>query len=292
MEAIRTRGLTKFYGKARGIQGLDLSVEEGEVFGFIGPNGAGKSTTIRTLLGFLRPSSGEARLLGMDTRREAKEIARHVGYVPSEVQYYDTMRVGELLRYSARFYGLRPDGRAAELVKLFEVDESRRIVDLSTGNRKKVAIVQSLLHRPSLIVLDEPTMGLDPLMQERFVTLIRRVNAEGTTVFLSSHVLSEVEGICGRVAVVRDGRILEVEEISRLRSRHFLKVEAELANGGSDWKLELEGVISSETDGPTIRLRYEGDVDRLVSELHKRRLRHLTVTEPSLEEVFVHYYKQ
>jgi ABC-2 type transport system ATP-binding protein len=292
MDVIQTHELTKYYGKARGIEGLNLSVQEGEIFGFIGPNGAGKSTTIRTLLAFLRPDSGTAQIFGLNSQRDARKIARQVGYLPSEVQYYDTMRVGELLRYSARFYAMPSNHWTAELVKLFELDESRRIADLSTGNRKKVAIVQSLLHRPRLLVLDEPTMGLDPLMQERFITVIRRVNAEGTTVFFSSHVLCEVERICSRVAIVRDGRVLEVEEIQRLRSRHFLRVEAELASNAGDMKLEFDGVLSSELEGRTIRFRYEGDINRLVSEMHRRKLRHLTVTEPSLEEIFVHYYQR
>ena len=213
MSAIQTRKLTKYYGRARGIIDVDLDIREGEIFGFIGPNGAGKSTTIRTLLNFIFPTSGTASIFGMDCFRDSSRIKKENGYLPSEVNYYDDMNVSDLLDYSASFYGKDCSGRIKELAGIFEVEVNRKIEDLSTGNRKKVAIVQALLHEPRLLILDEPTGGLDPLMQNRFFDVLKDENSKGVTIFFSSHILSEVQKMCDRVAIIREGRILRVERI-------------------------------------------------------------------------------
>jgi ABC-2 type transport system ATP-binding protein len=292
MHAIETHRLTKFYGRTRGIEGMDLEVREGEVFGFIGPNGAGKSTTIRTLLGLVRATSGQARVLGFDPWKQGREARRRIGYVPAEVRYYEGMRVFDIIGYASRFYPSGGTGRLGELLDVFQLDASRKVEDLSTGNRKKLAIVQALIHRPSLLILDEPTMGLDPLMQEQFFTVVRKVHAEGMTIFFSSHVLQEVERICDRVAVVKDGAIVEVGGMGTLRAGRFVKVRLSWEGTRPKGLLALEGVIPhGEADG-VLELRYDGDPNLLVRELARANLRRFTVTEPSLDEIFLHYYER
>lgn len=206
MEAIRTEGLTKFYGKARGVIDLDLKVEQGDFFGFIGPNGAGKSTTIRTLLGLLRPTSGRGEVLGWDITRNTGEILARVGYLPSETVFYPGMRVRELLRFSAGLRRQNCNREAERLCERLAMDPTRRVEELSLGNRKKVGIVCALQHKPELLILDEPTSGLDPLMQREFFTILREYHKAGTTIFLSSHVLSEIRRNCSKALVVREGR--------------------------------------------------------------------------------------
>ena len=205
MEAIRTEKLSKFYGKARGIIDLDLTVAQGDFFGFIGPNGAGKSTTIRTLLGLLRPTSGRGEVLGWDITRNTGEILSRVGYLPSETVFYPSMRVRELLRFSAGLRRQACGDEAARLCERLALDPTRRVEELSLGNRKKVGIVCALQHRPELLILDEPTSGLDPLMQREFFTILREYHEAGTTIFLSSHVLSEVRRNCTKALVLREG---------------------------------------------------------------------------------------
>jgi len=230
MYAIETRALTKYYGKDRGIVDLDLEIESGEIFGFIGPNGAGKSTTIRTLLGLIFPTSGSGRIFGMDIIRETKEIKKRIGYMPSEVSYYEKMDGQELLRYSANFYGKDCESRINELADIFALDLDRKIIDLSRGNRKKIAILQCLIHQPRLLILDEPTTGLDPLMQAKFFDILREENNQGTTIFFSSHTLSEVQKMCRRVGIIKEGRIIAVEDIETLRKKQLRKVQVEFSH--------------------------------------------------------------
>ena len=215
--AIETKKLTKFYGKSRGIVDVDLAVEEGEIFGFIGPNGAGKSTTIRTLLGLIKKSGGSAAIFGMDCEKDKVQILSEVGYLPGEVFYYDNMRAIDLLRYSASFYKKDCTKRITELADALSLDLNKKIEDMSLGNKKKVGIVQGLLHSPRLIILDEPTSGLDPLMQRTFFDLIQRENERGATVLFSSHILGEVQRICDRVAIIKEGRIVDLRSIDDLR---------------------------------------------------------------------------
>jgi ABC-2 type transport system ATP-binding protein len=290
--AIDITGLTKTYGRDRGIEEVNLRVEEGEIFGFIGPNGAGKSTTIRVLLNLLFPTSGKAQIMGMDVVTDSKEIKYHTGYVPSDANAYPHMETDEFLRYCGRFF--RPDGqerRINELTGLFEVDRKRKISDLSMGNRKKISIIQSLLHEPKLLIVDEPTMGLDPLMQARFFELLRSENRKGMTVFFSSHTLSDVQMLCKRVAIIREGRIIKVEEIETLRKRQLKKIYVEFNDQEDNPLTGLQGIEDTPlVSGRTVKFLFSGDINRLLATLSNRNIADMTIEEPSLEEIFMHYY--
>ena len=285
-------GLTKSYGRERGIEDVCLQVEEGEIFGFIGPNGAGKSTTIRVLLNLLFPTAGNARIMGMDVVRDSKEIKYHTGYIPSDANAYSHMETGEFLRYCGRFF--RSDGcegRILELTELFEADSNRKISDLSMGNRKKISIIQSLLHEPKLLIVDEPTMGLDPLMQARFFELLRSENRKGMTVFYSSHTLSDVQMLCKRVAIIREGRIIKVEEIETLRKRQLKKIFIEYNDRNDNTLFELPGIEDTPLmSDRTVNFLYSGDINMLLATLSRRNIIDMTIEEPSLEEIFMHYY--
>lgn len=289
MSVIETEKLTKYYGKSKGIENVDLKVEAGEIFGFIGPNGAGKSTTIRTLLGLIRPTSGRAEIFGKSCV-EHPEIRAEVGYLPAEVFYYDRMRVGELLRYSASFYKKDCTARIRELSGALNLDLNRRIDDLSFGNRKKVGIVQALLHEPKLLILDEPTGGLDPLMQQTFFQLVAEENRKGTTVFFSSHILSEVQKMCARVAFIKEGRIIRVESMSELQSASWRHFRLETKEPGKEADFQMPGVRSLAIHGGEVGFLYRGDVNALLRRLADIPLRGIAVEEPSLEEIFLQDY--
>lgn len=292
MKAVELRRLTKNYGKVRGIRDITFSIEEGEVFGFIGPNGAGKSTTIRTLLNFIHPTSGEAFIFGKDIVRDTLEIRRMVGYLPAEVHYYDDMKAVDLLRYSAGFYGPVDETRMKVLAERMNLDLSRKIEDLSFGNRKKVGIIQALLHRPRLLILDEPTGGLDPLMQHTFFEILSEERDNGTTIFFSSHILSEVQKICDRVAIIREGELVQVETVSNLTGNRFKNVTIVLDAAAKDDEFQLSGIIHHERSGYEYKLLYNGDIKELLQELRHVPLVDLRIEEPSLEEVFMHYYER
>jgi len=289
MNAIETKNLTKYYGKSRGIIDVNLEVKEGDVFGFIGPNGAGKSTTIRTLLGFIFPDSGKASIFGMDCLKEQAKIKMNVGYLPSEVSYYDDMTVKELLLYSAKFYKKDCSKRINELSDILELDINKKIDSLYYGNKKKVAVIQSLLHEPKLLILDEPTGGLDPLMQNRFFEILKDENKKGVTIFFSSHILSEVQKMCNRVAIVKEGKILKVETIDKLRGEKHRKIIVELKN--TDDSLEVSGMRNPERNGNNIQFLYSGDINELLKKLAHMEIDNLWLEEPSLEEIFMHYYE-
>jgi len=284
--------LTKFYGKARGIEQINLEVGEGEIFGFIGPNGAGKSTTIRILLNMIFPGGGSARILGMDVIQQTKQIKRLVGYIPSDANTYDTMGVHEFLTYCIRFNGIEGGERKiAELSEWFGLDTNRKISDLSTGNKKKVSIVQSLLHSPKLLIVDEPTTGLDPLMKARFFELLHAENQRGMTVFYSSHILSEVQLLCKRIAIIREGKIITVEDIENLRRKQLKKVNIEFEKTETNRSFPIRGItgdVSRLED--TSAFMFSGNMNELTGLLATRKVINLTIEEPSLEEVFMHYY--
>jgi ABC-2 type transport system ATP-binding protein len=291
MSIIEIKHLKKYYGKARGIEDVSFTVEPGEIFGFIGPNGAGKSTTIRALLALIRPTSGSATIFGKDCIRFAPEIARDVGYLPSEVFYYDGMRVLELLKYSASFYRKDCSKRIPELAAILDLDLKKKIDDLSFGNRKKVGIVQAILHEPKLIILDEPTAGLDPLIQQRFFELLREENRKGAAVLFSSHVLSEVNKLCDRVAIVKDGRTVEVNAISALKDNGYKKVALETKEPPRPETFALEGVTGLGVAGNAASFIYRGGVNQLLQKLAGLDLVNVSIEEPDLEEIFLHYYK-
>ena len=288
MDIISTENLTKYYGKTKGIDDLSLNVQAGEVFGFVGPNGAGKSTTIRTLLSLIHKTSGNATIFGLDTEKDNTEILKRVGYLPSEVFYYDRMSAKELLNYSASFYAQDCSKRIKELAEILDLDLNQKIEDMSLGNKKKVGIVQGLLHSPELIILDEPTSGLDPLMQKVFFDLIKEENKKGVTVFFSSHILSEVQRLCDRVAIIKDGTIIKIQKMEDLKHNQVKKVELVVNEGRFDNK--LSGITDYQVKGNEISFLYQGDLNNLVEKLNELKLINLQISEPSLEEVFLHYY--
>lgn len=291
MAVIEVKNLKKYYGGSRGVEDVSFTVEAGEIFGFIGPNGAGKSTTIRTLLALIHPTAGSATIFGKDCVRFAPEIARNVGYLPSEVFYYDGMRVKELLEYSASFYHKDCSARIRQLADTLDLDLKKKIDDLSFGNRKKVGIVQALLHEPKLIVLDEPTSGLDPLIQQRFFDLLRAENKKGAAVLFSSHVLSEVRKLCNRVAIIKEGRIIQVDTIGALQDNGYKKVSLEGKAPIAADAIALEGVTSLTAQGNNVNFIYRGSVNKLLAALSALNLSNVSIVEPDLEEIFLHYYQ-
>jgi ABC-2 type transport system ATP-binding protein len=292
MNVIEIKNLTKMYGKARGIEDVSFNVEEGEIFGFIGPNGAGKSTTIRTLLSLIYPTSGSATIFGKDIITAAPEIKKDIGYLPSEVFYYDNMKVMDLLKYSASFYKKDCTGRIKELADIMELDLTKKIDDLSLGNKKKVGIVQGLLHEPKLIILDEPTSGLDPLMQQKFFDLLEKENKKGATILFSSHILSEVQRLCDRVAIIKDGRIVTVEKISTLKENTYKKFKIESNAAINKELFNIEGVNQLQQDGHIISFLFRGNVNSIMKKIAEIEIANLWVEEPDLEEIFMHYYEK
>lgn len=290
MNIIETNNLTKYYGKAKGIEDISLEVKEGEIFGFIGPNGAGKSTTIRTLMGLIFPTGGSAKIFGKDCIKYGPEVRKEIGYLPSEVFYYDKMKVKELLNYTAGFYKKDCEKRMNELVEIMELDTKRRIEDLSYGNKKKVGIVQGLLHSPKLIMLDEPTSGLDPLMQEKFFNIIRDENKNGATVFFSSHILSEVQKLCSRVAIIKDSSIVKIEEIKTLREDNYKKITIK-GEKIDQSKFKLKGVTKIENGTDELKFFFKGDINTITNIIASQKLRDVLIEEPTLEEIFIHYYE-
>ena len=290
MSVIEANNLTKYYGKARGIVDVSFNVEEGEIFGFIGPNGAGKSTTIRLFCSLIFPSSGEAKIFGKDAIKYGPEIRQDIGYLPSEVFYYDRMKVIDLLKYSASFYKKDCTTRLYELAEIMELDLNRRIDDLSYGNKKKVGIVQGLLHQPKLLFLDEPTSGLDPLMQKKFYKLIREENERGATIFLSSHILGVVQKMCNRVAIIKEGSIVDIQDVRTLERDNYKKIHV-VADEIDEKQFDLPGVIQLEKENGAVSFFYKGDINRITRAISEQEVSDVTIEEPTLEEIFMHYYE-
>ncbi len=290
MRVIEVSQLTKYYGKSRGIVDLSFDVEAGEIFGFIGPNGAGKSTTIRLLLSLIHPTSGSAKLFGKEIASAGAGLRKDIGYLPSEVFYYEDMKVIDLLKYSASFYDGDCSARIAELSDLMELELGRRIRDLSYGNKKKVGIVQGLLHSPKLLLLDEPTSGLDPLMQRKFFDLIRQENARGVTIFFSSHILGEVQRLCSRVGIIREGKLVEVSDIRSLQQNNYKKIRVNL-RGENPITTDLQGVSNLQTENGLAQFFFRGDINTILRKLAAADVGDISIEEPSLEEIFMHYYE-
>jgi ABC-2 type transport system ATP-binding protein len=290
MSVIEVNHLTKYYGKSRGIVDVSFNVEEGEIFGFIGPNGAGKSTTIRLLLSLIYPTKGDAKVFGKDCIKFGPEIRQEVGYLPSEVFYYEGMKVLDLLKYSASFYKKDCTKRLHELSDMMELDLKRRINDLSYGNKKKVGIVQGLLHQPKLIVLDEPTAGLDPLMQHKFFSLIREENKRGATVFFSSHILGEVQRMCSRVAIIKEGSIIDLQDIKTLQKDNYKKVRV-TAENLDEKRFKINGVTGLAKANGTVSFFYKGDINAIMKLITGGKIADLTIEDLTLEEIFMHYYE-
>lgn len=288
MNVIKTYALTKNYGKSRGIIDINLTVKEGDFFGFIGPNGAGKSTTIRTLLGLISPTGGKAELFGKDIHKEKEEILKCIGYMPSEAAFYHNMKVKDVIKLSAQIRRMDCMDEAKSLCDRLELDTEKKIRELSLGNRKKVSIVCALQHKPKLCILDEPTSGLDPLMQREFYAILEELNKAGTTIFLSSHVLSEVQRYCKHAAVIREGRLLISDSIENLGHTKAKKVQLR----GIDSLPLLEDVRDLKVNGDTISFLYSGKPDNLLKMLAGLNLIDVNISEPDLEEIFMHYYEK
>ena len=288
MEIIKTESLSKYYGKARGVTDLSFSVDQGEFFGFIGPNGAGKSTTIRVLLGLIHGSYDKVEIFGKDIATHQQEILADVGFMSSEGMFYNGMKVKDIIRLSADLRNKDCSVEAKRLCDILQLDTSRKIEELSLGNRKKVSIVCAMQHRPSLYIFDEPTSGLDPLIQHEFFTLLKERNKEGATVFLSSHILSEVQRYCDKAAIIREGKIVAYDNVEKLTKTKVRKITL---IGNVDIE-SLVGVSQVKRLNGSMTFFYEGEIKNLLSVLEKADLKDLMINEPDLEEVFMHYYKR
>ena len=289
--AINASGLTKSYGRHRGIVDLDLAVQPGEVFGYLGPNGAGKTTTIRLLLDYIRPTRGTVSVLGLPSHERSREIRRRVGYLPGELRLYSSLSGSELVSYFACLRGGVGQARVEELARRLDCDLSREIRTLSSGNRQKLGLIQAFMNDPELLILDEPTNGLDPLVQQTFYDLVREVRAAGRTVFLSSHVLPEVERVCDRVGILREGRLVAVERITDLRTRAIRKLEIEFGAAiDPNAFAEVTGIRDATVEDDTLRCTIVGSMDPVLKAANRYEIRALSSVEPSLEEVFLAYY--
>lgn len=287
MNAIQLSNLTKYYGKSRGILNLNLDVKEGEFFGFIGPNGAGKSTTIRTLLGLITPSSGQAKIFDETIRRRNPQIRSHIGYLPSEAVFYRGIKVKDLLKLSADLHHKNCSAEREILCRRLQLDVNRKVDELSFGNRKKVAIVSALQHQPKLLILDEPTSGLDPLMQREFFHIIRERNEQGATVFLSSHVLSEIQRNCTRAAIIREGRIIACDRVEALSKTNAKQISVQ----GQVSLDSLEEIRDLKENDGIFSFLYGGDIHRLLETLSAGTITDLSISDPDLDEIFLHYYE-
>ena len=288
---IRTEDFTKTYGKSRGIKGVNLTVNEGEVFGFLGPNGAGKTTTIRTLLGFMKPTGGRAEIFGMDIRQDSVAIRSLVGNLPGEFTLEDKFTGEQLIKFFARLRGVKNLDHAHELAGRIDADLKRPMRRLSQGNKQKIGLIQAMFHRPPLLILDEPTGGLDPLVQEEFLRMIDEVRAEGCTVFFSSHNLAEVERICDRVGIIRGGELVTVETTDTLINKSFRHVRLQFDERVDAEPFDkLEGIRDLSADGEEISFTLHGDLDEMVKLAARHRLINMEYERPSLEEIFLTYY--
>lgn len=288
---VKTSHLTKFYGKQRGIDDINLEVKTGEVFGYLGPNGAGKTTTIRTLLDFIRPTHGTAAIFGLDSRLGSVETRRKIGYLPGELSMYGNLTGSELLRYVADLRGVTDLSYATELAKRMDCDLTRHLKTLSHGNRQKIGLIQAFMHRPQLIILDEPTIGLDPLMQQEFYRLITEARNEGRSVFLSSHILPEVERLCDRVGIIREGELVAVETVESMKSHALRRMEIHFAGAvPPEAFTSVTGVRDVSVHDSILRCTVIGSLDALIKAAAQYEVVNIISHEPSLEEVFLTYY--
>jgi ABC-type multidrug transport system ATPase subunit len=288
---IHTERLTKTYGIHRGITEVDLDVEAGEIFGFLGPNGAGKTTTMRLLLDLIRPTSGRAEVFGIETTKDPVAIHRRVGYLPGEFDLYDRLTGADTITYFSNLRGGVDAGYVAELIERLDLDPSRRFKEYSKGNKQKVGLVVALQHRPDLLILDEPTAGLDPLIQQAFFEIVREAKADGRAVFLSSHIIAEVDRTCDRVAIIREGRLVQVDRIEAIRQLAFHHVELTFSRPvPAAVFTEIDGVSEVEVDGDVIRMRVNGPIGKVIALAASHGLIDVISREPNLEDVFLAQY--
>lgn len=286
---LEMKHLTKYYGKVLGIEDLTLSLKEGETFGFIGPNGAGKSTTIRSIMGLINKTSGTIFMNGKELKKDDLELKKMIGYLPSEIHLYEDFTVKEMLDYHESFYSEDFHSRRQELVRRFELDEKKKIETLSLGNLKKLGIVLAFLHKPKLLILDEPTSGLDPIMQQNFYDLLKEEKKSGTTIFYSTHVLSEVSKICDRVGFIKNGKLLKIETMEDLKMKElsFVTIESKKIDEIIE-KLQIEGYRINQN---TIRFQNKWSCNELIKKLSSFPLDKLLIEEATLEDIFLHYYE-
>lgn len=281
--------LTKYYGKIKGIENLSLELNEGEIFGFIGPNGAGKSTTIKCIMNLINKNSGDIYIDGKINSKDDLELKEIIGYLPSEISLYDDMTVKQILDYNAQFYKKDTSFKRKELVTKFQLDESKKIEQLSLGNLKKLGIVLALVHDPKLIILDEPTSGLDPIMQDVFYNILKEEREKGNTIFYSTHVLSEIKKICDRVGIIKDGNLIKVETLKEMKNNNLVIVTIK-SRKIANIKIELKFKILEETE-EEIKILYNDDINKLIKLLECYNLEKLLIEELSIEDMFIHYYK-
>lgn len=286
---IKIQDLTKYYGKVRGCENVNLQVEKGEIFGFLGPNGAGKSTTIRILLDFIRPTSGMAEIFGMDAQKESVEIKKRIGYVPTEVELYRNMTGGELLNYFEKIKGKKAVLKE-DFIQRFGLDPKMKIRKYSTGNKQKVAVIQSFMHEPDLLILDEPTLGLDPILQQEFYKILIEFKEKGKTIFISSHILPEIEKIADRVGIIKNGHLVDVKNIDDLRKSVIRRVEVTFEDESGKDKLPLNSVSGFKCNGPECKFKVRGDINPILQSLAQTKVRDIIITYPNLEEVFFELY--
>ncbi|HSF83451.1 MAG TPA: ABC transporter ATP-binding protein [Anaerolineales bacterium] len=293
--ALKVRGLKKSYGKVQALRGIDLEVRSGEIFGFLGPNGAGKTTTIRCLLDMIRPDAGSIRLLGIDPQSDPVAVQALTGYLPGEVQYYENMSAERQLRFYSDMRNGRADWKYVQvLAERLDLNMKQAVKNLSKGNKQKIGVIQALMHHPQILLLDEPTSGLDPLMQQEVLSLLREANAQGATVFFSSHIMSEVESLAGRVAIIRAGEIVDTAETESLTRRAVRRLTVRLKRPASSQSIEnLPGVeVLGGSDETSFTLQVTGDMEKLVKALGDYPILDLETAHPSLEETFLAYYKK
>lgn len=288
MAVIKVTNLTKYYGSFKGIEDVNFSVNKGEIFGFIGPNGAGKSTTIRCLLNLIYPTNGEIIINGMNSVKDSIKIKNMIGYLPSECNFYSDMKVYDFLEYMSQYYKGDFKERINNLCNRLQLDMNKRIEELSYGNKKKVGIVQAFINDPEIIILDEPTGGLDPLIQEEFYRMLEEEKAKGKTIFFSSHILSEVQRLCDRVAIVKEGSIIKIETMEALRNQNIKKVKVK---SKEEIKISLPGVKDFSKNKENINFIFKGDIDKLIKELAGFNIEDVSIEEPTLEEIFMNYYE-
>ena len=289
--AIQTENLTKYYGKKLGVSGVDLRVRTGEVFGYLGPNGAGKTTTIRILMDFIRADRGRAELFGLDSRADARAVHRRIGYLPGDLTLYENLTVREMVEFFSRLRGHMNEEWISKLADRFQCDLAHPIKSLSQGNKQKVGIIQAFMHKPDLLILDEPTRGLDPLIRGEFYNLVIESKNEGRTIFLSSHVLPEVERVCDRVGIIRKGRLVAVEDVEELKSRNLRQVEVVFAHPvPQDALAGIENLEPVEMNGNRMRCNIMGSIDPLIKCLGQYEILDFLSHTPGLEEIFMTYY--
>lgn len=291
MKAIEINSLTKEYGSKRGVNNISFEVLEGDIVGFIGPNGAGKSTTIKALLNFIFPTSGECEIFSLDCIKDSKKIKEFTGYVPSEVRFYDDMKVKDIIKYGESFYENVDKDRISNLCQKLDIEENKKMGELSLGNKKKVAIVQALINSPKLIILDEPTNGLDPLIQKKLFEILLEENKKGTTIFLSSHNLTEVQNYCHKAVIIKEGEIVDIQDINSLKEKKKKRIVIKGENIKKQDIENINGEILSEESGK-FTFSYKGNINKLITNLSKFEIEDIEISEEDLMDTFLNYYKE